>query len=338
MDEYEQKCIDALTLSLRKAGARDSGDDETRNDSKKDDEMICSPTSTTTTLPDAVIQHNILSYRPFRPLRVVLIRGKTENAHLQHNLWVRNEYSLTFSTNRGPLRFRVVELPYLPPSRFAARRNRLRYSEDEQESFFRDADGVIISCYIARFFEFCDRYGYHYASTSILEDVSSRVQQRNDGDEQRMPYHGEHTTCKNQSPKTVVLCGNGVDITHVDARLSSVVFRDGGNPSDDDELVVAPASSFIDEPRHPFASLARSVTNDDGLEFADVVEDSSRGRPMDTKVSMDESLSNMAVQMNRIGSSAAAYPPTEKRETKTPNNMEEQNQMSWDWLRAQVSS
>ncbi|VEU44400.1 unnamed protein product [Pseudo-nitzschia multistriata] len=280
-------------------------------------------------LPGVVIRDGILSYRPFRSLKVVLVRGSAarskpdqgggcdpfrkgcgfpagQNYHGDASS-LHSCYALTFSTNRGPLRFEVFEMPYLPPRRrnhespvFPGERapgsrflrgnhpatkdgigNGIGIGCDydyDYDAVYRDADGVVVSCFIARFFEFCDRYGYDYASSSILADVVSRAGRtpppggRTSGSGTRTRPHPHPNPYPNPYPRpnppkntTVVLCGNTTDVTLAEARLSCVVVRDQARAAEADRA--NPTGSFIDGPGHPFASLARAVTGDGGLSF-----------------------------------------------------------------------
>lgn len=246
-DNQETECIIAAFLALRNQRNASGRKFNTEAQDQETDGFV--------PLPDAIIRDGILSYRPFRSFRVVLIRGQNNT---YNHVTTKDEYSLTFGTNRGPLRFRVVEHPYHPP-----------HSKCINAKLYKGADGVVISCYMRRFFEFCDRYGYNYASSSILGDVQARHRRFQTETTESQPGQGE--TQESNYPRSIVLCGNNVDITHVDARLSSIVFWQDANHENSDsegsENTIRPPNSHIETPRHPFASLARSLTNDYGLEF-----------------------------------------------------------------------
>jgi len=319
-DIQETKCIITALLALRYQTARDINSnndvvlcDQARQEAEKKQ-------GTEITLPDAIIRHLILSYRPFRSFRVVLIRGENNGVYGTNNYGGsssnprKREYSLTFGTNRGNLRFEVVELPYLPPN-----------NKSIDAETYRGADGVVISCYMSRFFEFCDRYGYNYASSSILEDVKARrepnMARRDDeiqGDTEVRPEdNGKYQSRRNDFPRCIVLCGNNVDITHVDARLSSIVFceepEQSTTTSDASERKYSPPNSHIETPRHPFSSLARSLTKDYGLEFHNVCASGSSGEPYQLSSSANE---------------------THHDEEHWNHDEEARN---WNWLRAQVT-
>jgi hypothetical protein len=308
-DDKETECNLVTILSLRtqkersKSAYKDLSDRDTTIIQRK-----------RAYLPDAIIREGILSFRPFRSFRVLLIRG---NNNSLGGLPSKHEYSLTFGSNRGSIRYLVVELPYLP-------------NHEADAETYKAADGVIISCYISRFFEFCDRYGYNYASSSILQDVKARraqgqsriVQQQEQPDPKRRKTIGR---------PAIVLCGNNVDVTHVDARLSSIVFTESISmgaqiPSSINESGGAtvstrhmPSKSFIEAPRHPFSSLTRILTNDDGLEFNNI----SAG-PTDGAISK-ETLDSYKL-------------PVSKQEGKYSRSNDDDNPRNWNWLRAQVSS
>jgi len=311
-DDQEIKCILALIHALRSKSDKTSNINKlerksrSTRDSSREDRGDKTRTQevhkqqSPIALPDAVIRDGILSYRPFRPFRVVLIRGDNEeitwnNRNYQNfggggsPLRKKREYSLIFGSNRGPLRFRVVELPYLPPK---------NHTNRAEADTYNTADGVIISCYMSRFFEYCDRYGYHYASLSILEDVTKRridkrVNYSSQGyDDSILPQHDRKrartATQRNGYPMSIVLCANNVDVTHIDAKLSSIVFRNSvTRPTIRNAIKTASASatrvleepmtSFIEDPRHPFSSLARSLTSDNGLEFIDCIASTNTG-------------------------------------------------------------
>eukprot|EP00535_Pseudo-nitzschia_heimii_P008194 CAMPEP_0197188452 /NCGR_PEP_ID=MMETSP1423-20130617/17816_1 /TAXON_ID=476441 /ORGANISM="Pseudo-nitzschia heimii, Strain UNC1101" /LENGTH=345 /DNA_ID=CAMNT_0042640285 /DNA_START=193 /DNA_END=1227 /DNA_ORIENTATION=- len=290
IDDQEIKCMLALMYALRHQSDEHNKNTNTGKSSEKNKKGKAQiqgkqKQQSLIALPDAVIRDEILSYRPFRPFRVILIRG--DNGEITWNnrndrnslggrssLTKKREYCLTFRSNRGPLRFRVIEIPYLPPK---------QYDIKAEAETYNAADGVIISCYMSRFFEFCDRYGYHYASSRILEDVTKRLTKRQVSylnDDKTLPRHNRKkakmVTKRNDYPMSIVLCSNNVDITHVDARLSSIVFRESriGSTATTNasttEGYVKTLNSFIENPKHPFSSLARSLTSDEGLEFIDV--------------------------------------------------------------------
>lgn len=371
-DDQEIKCIIALIHALgnksdkssnineidfNSRNARDSSRED-REDESRNQEM--QKQQSPIALPDAVIRDGILSYRPFRPFRVVLIRGDNEeitwnNRNYQNfggggsSLRQKREYSLTFGSNRGLLRFRVVELPYLPPE---------NHSNRAEADIYNTADGVIISCYISRFFEYCDRYGYHYASSSILEDVTKRRIERKvnyisqDSDDEILPYHDRKRARtarqRNDYPMSIVLCANNVDVTHVDARLSSIVFRESiirprtksaGTMSSASETGAfeKPITSFIENPRHPFSSLARCLTSDNGLEFIDVTANINTG-----KDEMEERMRNAETKISGLSSDFHGLMPAQdqqqqqRRKKFTWSN--DDDIRSWSWLRAQISS
>lgn len=359
-DKEERECIITAILSLRKA-RREISDYESEDFEENKSRQTQTQTqkqNDINMLPDAVIQHVILSYRPFCSLRVVLIRGDDDTGSIpRYREPTRREYSLTFQSNRGPLRFRVVELPYLPPrhvrsSSSSIYRDTTSTIDDngnrDDDAMYRTADGVIISCYIARFFEYCDRYGFNYASSSILNDVAdrqatppssnanSREEEEDDG------RQAESFEVKKTNSKTVVLCGNDIDVTHVDAKVSSVVFRDRSRhdlekEEEEEEELIHPPTSFIDDPRHPFATLARSVTNDNGLEFVDCT--SSRS---DCSSKQDDS--NVTIDMDtdiELGETKNAKEDSsfilQRKQVKFAKH-DNRNQKNWNWLRAQVSS
>ena len=305
-DIQETECIITAFLSLRnqrngrcyRSSSVDQKENANTDPPKKE-------TKGFVPLPDAIIRDGILSYRPFRSFRVVLIRGESNVANPFNT---KHEYSLTFGTNRGPLRFRVVEHPYLPP-----------HSKCIDAELYRGADGVVISCYMRRFFDFCNRYGYHYASSSIFRDVQARQKRLRTESAIGQEVQGEREQAEDNYPRSVVLCGNNVDITHVDARLSSIVFWHDTKPknsdSEESESIMQPPNSHIETPRHPFASLARNLTNDYGLEF---FSGSSISNPFDREYTDRGSLS-----------------------TNDPQQYEKWNHdddpRNWNWLRAQVS-
>ncbi len=294
-DLQETKCNITAVLALRcqRNEFANSTTSTTTTTNSHNDACDEKKQATEITLPDAIIRHLILSYRPFRPFRVVLIRGQV-NAVYGTNHFGGNssnprkrEYSLTFGTNRGNLRFRVVELPYLPP-----------HNKSIDAKTYRGADGVVISCYMTRFFEFCDRYGYNYASSSILEDVKARrganIQQQDDelheNAGERLNNNEKRRVRRKTFPRCIVLCGNNTDITHVDARLPSIVFcEESEQPTstsstsststasssttttnEASERKYSSTNTHVETPRHPFSSLARSLTKDYGLEFHDI--------------------------------------------------------------------
>ena len=329
-DHQETKCNIAAFLALRYQRNDDIDndididiDDNTDASGKCEEDAKNNKQGTEITLPDAIIRHVILCYRPFRSFRVVLIRG--ENTRMYRNNVGgsvssnprKREYSLTFQTNRGNLRFQVVEFPYLPPQ-----------NKSIDADTYRGADGVVISCYMTRFFQFCDRYGYHYASSSILDDVKARRESDKQSQDDEMQIDSEEVLVqsndddddkwrcsrRNTFPRCIVLCGNNVDITHVDARLSSIVFWEEPSQSIGKtwERNKLSPNSRIEGPRHPFSSLARSLTNDDGLEFHDICAPENSG-----KNSYHLSSSKM-VQLDK----------------KWNHDDEARN---WNWLRAQVS-
>lgn len=311
-DHQETKCNITTFLALRYQRNDDINDNADARG--KSEEHTKKKHGMEITLPDAIIRHVIRCYRPFRFFRVVLIRG--ENTRMYRNNVGgssnprKREYSLTFGTNRGNLRFEVVEFPYLPP-----------HNKSIDANTYRGADGVVISCYMTRFFEFCDRYGYHYASSSILEDVKARREPDTQSQDDEMQIDAEEVQSNNDEwrcsrrntfPRCIVLCGNNVDITHVDARLSSIVFWEEPNQSIGEttsERKIMSPNSHIEAPRHPFCSLARSLTNDDGLEFHDVCAPD--------KNSYHLSSSKMV-----------------QHDNKWNHDDEPRN---WNWLRAQVS-
>lgn len=257
-DDQETECNLVTILALR--NQREKSKSAYKAPSDRDTTMIQRKRAT---LPDAIIREGILSYRPFRSFRVVLIRGNNPLGGLPR----KHEYSLIFGSNRGSIRYLVVELPYLPNHKVDA-------------ETYKAADGVIISCYISRFFEFCDRYGYNYASSSILKDIKARRAQ----DHSRIVPQQEQLDPKRRKTigrPSIVLCGNNVDVTLVDARLSSIVFTESiretqiassinESRSGTRSTRLVPSKCFIGAPRHPFSSLTRILTNDDGLEFHNI--------------------------------------------------------------------
>lgn len=300
-DNQETECIIAAFLSLRsqRNGRHRNSTGIANTDPQKKETEGFVP------LPDAIIRDGILSYRPFRSFRVVLIRGESSgNSYFS----AKQEYSLTFGTNRGPLRFRVVEHPYLPP-----------HSKCIDAELYRGADGVVISCYMRRFFDFCNRYGYNYASSSIFKDVQARRKRLRAATTAGRQGQGDTSQSEKENyPRSIVLCGNNVDITHVDARLSSVVFwqdeKHENSDGEESENAMQPPNSHIETPRHPFASLARNLTNDYGLEFFSAY---SVSNPFDPEFSGGGSMS-----------------------TNDPQQYEKWNHdddpRNWNWLRAQV--
>lgn len=349
-DDQEIKCIVALIHALRGQSEQNNGSSETETRKRQIADLSIEDRSekirsrrkqSPIALPDAVIRHGILSYQPFRPFRVVLIRGEEDGIQWNDgnhqnlggggfSLRKKREYSLTFGSNRGPLRFQVVELPYLPAT------NRNNKAEAET---YRSADGVIISCYMSKFFEFCDRYGYHYASTSILEDIMKRrieehtnyaLQDDDDGvlaqqDWKRARTATKRKPCK-EYPNSIVLCSNNVDITHVDARLSSIVFREPRMepaPTNVTGSLRDPPTCFIETPKQPFSSLARSLTCDDGLEFVDVTANSFTCRE-DLKEAGDP---------HGLLTNQEQHQHFEKYTCSNDEDL-----CNWNWLRAQVSS
>lgn len=331
-DDQETKCILATILALR--NQRNERIDCNVNSKKRAAGRTNSSRDTTEQpqvgLPDAIIRDGVLSYRPFRSFKVVLIRGET-NSYEAHPSQARREYSLTFGSNRGPLRFRVAELPYLPP------RNKV------DAELYRGADGVVISCYMARFFEFCDRYGYRYASTSIIEDVQARrqpdeLEQESDTEDWKTRNITRRRPPKSKFPSSIVLCGNNVDITHVDARLSTIVFRQDLVPEgrafvdgeQESTATFLPPKSYIETPRHPFSSLARSLTHDDGLEFYFDVHKS-----MTSEEEKSEVGDAIAVETTTSVSYTVASSKPYEKFTKINHDDDPRN---WNWLRTQVSS
>lgn len=302
-DHQETKCNITTFLALR---YQSTGDVNAKADARGKCVENAKKQGTEITLPDDIIRHVILCYRPFRSFRVVLIRGEN-NRMYQNNVGGfsnprKREYSLTFGTNRGNLRFQVVEFPYLPP-----------HNKSVDAETYRGADGVVISCYMTRFFEFCERYGYHYASSSILEDVKGRREPDMHSQDDEMQIDAEEVQSNNDEwqcsrrktfPRCIVLCGNNVDITHVDARLSSIVFWE--EPSQ-----FSP-NSHIEAPRHPFSSLARSLTNDDGLEFHNVRAPDNSGKN-------------------------SYHLPSSKMVQHDKKRNHDDELRNWNWLRAQVS-
>eukprot|EP00751_Fragilariopsis_kerguelensis_P005839 CAMPEP_0170805224 /NCGR_PEP_ID=MMETSP0733-20121128/31249_1 /TAXON_ID=186038 /ORGANISM="Fragilariopsis kerguelensis, Strain L26-C5" /LENGTH=428 /DNA_ID=CAMNT_0011159577 /DNA_START=23 /DNA_END=1305 /DNA_ORIENTATION=+ len=374
-DEEEERCILVTILALRNVGGGSSssslshdsssssrrrrrrryydGEDDDGNNSADDDVtedktnknkngivMMNSSDSNspTTFLPDAVIHHGILSYRPFSSFRVVLIRGNDGDGNINMNSDDNcrvgggrkdnnNCYTLIFRSNRGNIRFRVTELPYLPPCRRQRSNSNSNSNSnssissssmvedqdstnhndhDDDNMIYQNADGIIISCYLTKFFEYCDYYGYAYASSSIVNDVTARIAAVTASTEGvAAPIEEDETRERGQSKKTtptVVLCGNDIDVTHSDAKVSSVVFTNTttmnttGTTTEgveaDPQLLSSSLtlstigtindtmcrSSFIDIPRHPFASLVRNITNDQGLEFLVVTDDNDNDR------------------------------------------------------------
>lgn len=362
-DKEERECILTAILSLRKARRKiisdcNESEDHEENESRQ---MQMQKNHINMQLPDAVIQHVILSYRPFCSLRVVLIRGDDTGGSIPHQYREptrQREYSLTFQSNRGPLRFRVVELPYLPPRHVRSSSSIYRDTSTidgngnanrDYDAMYRTADGVIISCYIARFFEYCDRYGFNYASSSILSDVADRQattpssnansrEEENDRRQQAVESSSFEIK-KTNHPKTVVLCGNDIDVTHIDAKLSSVVFRDKPMHNlEEEEELIHPPTSFIDDPRHPFATLARSVTNDNGLEFVDYTSTSRSdcGKQDDSNVTIDMDIGIELGETKNVKANSAFI--LQSKQVKKIANHDNRNQKNWNWLRAQVSS
>ena len=348
-DDEEMKCMLALLYALRNQGderneTKNTGDSQNGEGKARIEEK--QKQQSPIALPDAVIRDVILSYQPFRPFRVILIRGDNDdltwnNRNVQNHwgggflLTKKREYSLTYVSNRGPLRFRVIELPYLPPK---------NHGKEAEAETYDAADGVIISCYMSRFFEFCDRYGYHYASSSILEDVTKRrterhmiYSSRDDADEvssQHIRKRARTVMKRSDYPMSVVLCANNVDITHVDARLSSIVFResimDSSTTTGNRRTTggsVEPPTSFIENPRHPFSSLARSLTGDEGLEFIDVTANTNTGTD-EREIRMGSGKTTKSC----MHSNAHRLMP----EKATWSNDDDLS--SWSWLRAQVTS
>ena len=116
---------------------------------------------------------------------------------------------------------------------------------------------------------------------------------------------------------SLVVCGNGVDVTHCSASVSSVLFRGVGVG---DSLDVNDRYFFVDGPCQPFESLARSVTNDAGLKFAPIAfEDES----MDMEI--DEELNSREL-------------PSWKPKFVTGGNPIDDRRENWNWLREQISS
>ena len=300
-DEQETKCILAAILVLRNP-REDAVQSDTNEKQLSGSKRSLPPLPIA--LPDAIIRHGILSYRPFRSFRVVLIRGEDTNGISRTSSCAKLEYALTFRSNRGPLRFLITELPYRPVS-----------VEKEAEPY-RKADGVVVSCYMSRFFEFCDRYGYDYAAASILEDVAARRSEP--------PIAPEENPKPPEFCRSIVLCGNNVDVTHVDARLSSIVFRESIAKE-----TISSATASIDTPRHPFSSLARSLINDNGLEFLNVVDDDNDHGPS------EEALDRRCVKRARDNSldhnNSFEIPP--EKYTKGNHDDDPRN---WNWLRARV--
>ena len=354
IDEQETKCILATLIALRDKTKEAEIDKSVIATTRKENEDNVLPNHDENTitipqpkrrsmvpLPDSIIRDEILSYRPFRSFRVVLIRGDDETTSIDPFRKQQSEYSLTFGSNRGPVRFNIVEMPYLPAHSNTINRHRTTY---------RAADGVIISCYMSRFFEFCDRYGYNYASTSIFQDVTLRrasiatatddndisVQNNDNHDDEDDKRPTKRQKIKQQQKElSIVLCGNNVDVSHVDARLSSIVFKvpisrkeaveaETIESASSSSVATAVATAKIEAPRHPFSSLARSLTNDNGLEFHDISTSAaaSPAKNVYMESTMTEPSSGSAISYQGL-----KYPRSNDDD---PRN--------WNWLRAQVSS
>eukprot|EP00751_Fragilariopsis_kerguelensis_P015270 CAMPEP_0170780300 /NCGR_PEP_ID=MMETSP0733-20121128/13499_1 /TAXON_ID=186038 /ORGANISM="Fragilariopsis kerguelensis, Strain L26-C5" /LENGTH=298 /DNA_ID=CAMNT_0011124077 /DNA_START=78 /DNA_END=974 /DNA_ORIENTATION=+ len=266
-------------------------------------------------LPDVIIQHGILSYRPFLSIRVILIRS-TNNEQDHHLISTHKKQAVVvFRSNRGPIRFRVTELLYLPQNTDNNDNNDDEDNDNEnkhKDDIYQNADGVIISCYIRRFHEYCHRYEYansllvttptstsirtHNNDTDMTATIATATGTRAAANEEErrvgvvdVRTTAAATTSINNIPRqrkrttattltTVVLCGNDTNVTQIDAQYSSIVFtttntKSNSNSSNNDRNGTISTSArskcttFTDTPRHPFASLARNITNDNDLDF-----------------------------------------------------------------------